>query len=111
MNPDPRYPGCSSRIRMLIFFIHPGSRGEKGTRIRNTVYVAEAGSAGRDSDGHDTWVSCRHLATLRHVRQAISNTDPRTPRFLLYIIVFEEERGQCECLLSQVVIKSIVIEL
>jgi hypothetical protein len=43
---SPKYdPGCSSRIRMLIFFTHPGSRihgGQTGTgsriRIRNKKY-------------------------------------------------------------------------
>jgi hypothetical protein len=99
-------PGCSYWIRIPgpdpDFYpsriTDPGSRGQKGTgsriRIRNTVYLAEAGSAGRDSDGYDAWVSRRYLAPLRHVRQATSNTDPRTPRFLLlYIIVLRKKGG------------------
>jgi hypothetical protein len=36
-------PGCSSRIRILIFYPDPGYRGQKGTesriRIRNTVFL------------------------------------------------------------------------
>ncbi len=32
-------PGCSSRIRVLIFFTHPGSRGQKGTGSGSTTLL------------------------------------------------------------------------
>ncbi len=56
-------PGCSSWIRILIFFTYPGSRGQKGTRSGSTTLVSKLYST------HGTVV-----VPVSHT--SVSNTNP-----------------------------------